>query len=168
MLRIDGVLSRVVTCTTRQKRGKEIDGVDYFFISEDDFLEHAKKNEFMECSAVYGNYYGVLASTIFEKTNAGRDALLVINWEGFVKIKKAISRLPVFGFFIVPPSLEKLEQRIRFRNTDSEEVIKKRMSMARKDISHQNEFHSVYENESVSKTANNILETINELRKSVL
>ncbi|GHT91537.1 guanylate kinase [Alphaproteobacteria bacterium] len=168
ILRVDSSLSRVVTCTTRPKRGKEVDGNDYFFISEDDFLEHIKNNDFLECSEVYGKFYGVLASTVFEKTNAGIDALLVANWEGFGKIKKAVSRLPVFGFFIVPPSLEMLEQRIRARSTDSEEVIKKRMSMAQEDMSHQNEFHSIYENKGVTETALNILETINKLRNSTL
>ncbi|GHT97653.1 guanylate kinase [Alphaproteobacteria bacterium] len=167
MLRIDGSLSKIITCTTRAKRGKEVEGKDYFFVSEDDFLEHVKKNDFMECSEVYGNFYGVLASTVFEKTNAGIDALLIINWEGFVKIKKAVSQLPVYGFFIVPPSLEMLEQRIRSRSTDSEEVIQTRLSLAHQDMSHQNEFHSVYENEGVTKTAHDILKTINELRKSI-
>lgn len=157
-------LSRIITCTTRPKRDGEKDGVDYFFMSKENFLQRKSKGDFAEASEVYGNYYGVLFSTIREKIDNGEDSLLIINWEGFKKIKQ-IFRDQVIGFFILPPSLKILEERIRSRATDSEEVIKHRISMASDDMLHKDEFDFCVENAVIDDTVNEIIEKIAEIKR---
>jgi hypothetical protein len=120
------------------------------------------KGDFVESSEVYGNYYGVMFSTIEEGIDKGNNLLLVINWEGYLKIKKAFKK-NVFGFFITPPSFQDLENRIRARSTDSEEAIKHRLEMASEDMQHQHEFDFCFMNTNVSETANNILQKIHEI-----
>ena len=130
-------LKRVLTCTTRAPRGSEKNLVDYIFMSKEDFENHIKNDDFAEYSEVYENYYGVLKSTIQDILDAGDNALLVVNWEGFLKIK---SKMPAVGFFILPPAPEVLEQRIRFRGVDSEQVIERRLKANAEDMEHASDF----------------------------
>ncbi len=163
ILKMDDVpVSRVVTCTTRKIRENEIDGFDYHFMSIDDFLSNKKTGNFIESSQVYGNYYGVTFSSIQDTMNRGENSVLVINWEGFTKIKEKIEK-NVFGFFIFPPSLRELEKRIRTRGTDSEKVIDDRLQMANEELLHQNEFDFKFENVDISETANNIANKMREI-----
>ncbi|MCR5224759.1 MAG: guanylate kinase, partial [Alphaproteobacteria bacterium] len=90
VLQIDPTLTRIITCTTRPMRSGEQDRRDYIFLDKEDFLARANRNEFVEFSEVYGNYYGVLLSTIRQAIADGRRALLVINWEGFFKVRQAL------------------------------------------------------------------------------
>lgn len=152
-------LSRVVTCTTRLQRDGEKNGVDYFFLKKEEFLKHKAAGDFIESSEVYGNYYGILVETILKGIDNGNNSLLVINWEGFRKIKQKFSN-KVIGFFLVPPSLKDLEMRIRSRETDSEETIRSRMKMAKEDITHKNEFDFCIENVKVDETSRIIIEKI--------
>ncbi|MDR2794963.1 MAG: guanylate kinase [Holosporaceae bacterium] len=163
ILKIDDSLSKIITCTTRPMRSNEIPGIDYIFISREDFMNHIKNDDFVEFSEVYGNYYGILASSIFEKINAGCDIILIINWQGFLKIQKIFFH-NVFGFFITPPSMEVLEQRIRSRKMDSEEVIINRLAMAEKDLSYRFCFQYIYQNDDMVETASDMLATINQIR----
>lgn len=148
-------LQRVITCTTRAKREGEVDGVDYFFMTKDEFLQRAENGEFAENSEVYGNYYGILLSSIKEKIEQGINTLLVINWEGFLKIKKTFGE-NVIGFFLVPPSLNELETRIRVRGTDTEDVIKQRMDMIAEDMKHKDEFDFCVKNVKIANTVSEI------------
>lgn len=155
-------LKRFVTCTTRKIRNNEVDGIDYNFMSVEDFLFHKNNGDFIESSEVYGNYYGIMLPSILEDINHGNNLLLIINWNGYLQLKEVIKK-DVFGFFIVPPSFQDLEKRIRMRNTDSEEIIGRRLQMANEDMQHQHEFDFCFENVSISKTANNILKKIHEI-----
>lgn len=150
------VISRVITCTTRDKREEETDGVDYFFLTKEEFLWHKNLEDFVEFSEVYGNYYGVLFSSIRDKLNSMESPILVINWEGFQKIK-TVFKNHVIGFFLTPPSLETLEKRIRDRGQDSEETIKRRMAMITEDMHHKNEFDYQIENNLIDETVNKIV-----------
>ena len=152
-------LQRVITCTTRAKREGELDGVDYFFMTKDEFLQRAENGEFAENSEVYGNYYGILLSTIKEKIERGINTLLVINWEGFLKIKKLFGN-KVVGFFLIPPSLNDLETRIRARGTDTEDVIKRRMDMIAEDMKHKDEFDFCVKNIKIADAASEIIAKI--------
>lgn len=163
ILEIDDSLSKIITCTTRPMRSNETPDVDYIFMSLSDFMDHIKNNDFVEFSEVYGNYYGILGSSISEKADAGHDVILSTNWEGFLKIKKIFSS-NTFGFFIRPPSMDALEQRIRSRKTDSEDVIASRLKMAEKDMSYRFCFQYIYQNDDIIETASDILATINEIR----
>lgn len=161
ILKREKKLSRIITCTTRSIRKGEINGADYYFISVNEFLQHKNNGDFAEYAEVYGNYYGVLLSTIKEKIDNGLNSLLVVNWKGYLKIKHTFKK-QVIGFFLVPPSINDLETRIRGRGTDSEEVIAHRMEMITEDMQHKDEFEFCIENVKIDETASNILEIINE------
>lgn len=152
-------LQRIITCTTRTKRNGEVEGVDYFFMSKDEFLRYSENGDFAEMSEVYGNYYGILVSTIKEKIEQGINALLVINWEGFLKIKRSFKE-NVIGFFLLPPSLKDLETRIRFRGTDSEDIIKQRLNMITEDMRHKDEFDFRVKNVKIADATSEIFEKI--------
>ncbi|MDR1362050.1 MAG: guanylate kinase [Holosporaceae bacterium] len=154
-------LERIITCTTRAPRAGESDGVDYFFMSREIFAERALNGEFVESSEVYGNSYGVLFSSVQEKINGGHNSVLVLNWEGFLKIKKVFPDA-VCGFFIVPPSLEVLRERIQNRNSDSPDDVARRLKTAQDDMSHQEKFDYCCENREISSTADQILAIIAE------
>lgn len=153
-------ISRVVTCTTRSKRGGEVDGVDYIFLTKEEFFRRKDLGDFVEFSEVYGNYYGVLFSVIQDKIDSGENSLLVINWEGFQKIKKKFGE-KVVGVFLTPPSARELENRIRNREQDSEETIQNRMKVAEEDMRHKDEFDHCIENDVLDKTVDKIIEILN-------
>lgn len=163
----DKSINRIITCTTRKIRGKEVDGVDYNFISVDDFLLRKNNGDFIESSEVYGNYYGVPLSAITKNMEQGIDSLLVINWEGFLKIKSAVKK-NIVGFFIAPPSMKDLEDRIRARSADSEEIIARRLSAANEDMSHKDKYDFCIKNVSVEETANDILQKIRSIRETMI
>lgn len=160
----NSLISKVVTYTTRARRNTERDGVDYHFISKEKFLELEHNGEFIESSLVYDNYYGVRLSSLSEAMEQGRDSLLLINWEGFQKIKRKITS-NVFGFFLTT-DIKELERRIRIRATDSEEVIQNRLKMAAEDMRHKDEFDFCLENVEIQDTALKILKKMQKIKKS--
>jgi guanylate kinase len=164
ILKIDSTIDKIITCTTREMRKSERDGVDYFFLKKDDFLSEIEKGNLIEYSEVYGNYYGVLFSTVQEKMNSQKDSILVINWEGFLKIKKAIQK-NVYGIFLLPPSLEDLATRIKLRGEDSQEVIQKRIGKAMEDIEMAKYYDFCVENADITTAAQEVLGKIRTIRK---
>jgi guanylate kinase len=165
MLEMRPSLRSIITCTTRAIRSNEEDGVHYYFLQKDEFLAKKNGGEFAEYSEVYGNYYGILQSEIAAKTQNCSDALVVVNWDGFHKIKQAIHK-NVVGFFLAPPTLADLEARIRARGTDSEEIVQKRLAIAQEDIAHGRAFDYCVENRDIADTARKILDTIDKLKQS--
>ncbi|MDR0556095.1 MAG: guanylate kinase [Holosporaceae bacterium] len=163
ILRRDRTLSRVVTCTTRQKRDSEKEGVDYFFLSKEKFLREIKEKKLIEFSQIYGNYYGVTFSALMEKINTAQDAILVVNWEGFLKIKE-VTIGNVYGIFILPPSIEDLEARIKSRGEDSSEAISQRIGLAREEIDMARHFDFCFKNVDITSIAEDIVKKINEIR----
>ncbi len=161
VLQINPALVRIVTCTTRIMRIGEQNGRDYIFLDKEDFLSRIKRNEFIEFSEVYGNYYGVLLSTIQEAIASGSNAILVINWEGFLKIKQTLQD-KVVGIFINPPSVATLEERIRSRGTDSPEAMQRRLNLAQQDMQHANIYDICFINREIEETAQQIVKYINE------
>ncbi len=155
-------LSRVITCTTRSIRENEQDGVDYIFLSKEDFRKRIENNEFAEFSEVYENYYGVLLASIQESMSKNKISVLVINWEGFQKVKRVIAE-NITGIFINPPSIEELEKRLRSRNTENEGDIQKRLLTARLDIAHSNEYDFSVENREIPQAANDIFDIISKV-----
>jgi guanylate kinase len=158
-------ISRIITCTTRKIRGSEQHGVDYLFLGKGDFLSEIGKGNLIEFSEVYGNYYGVTFSSIDEKVSNGKDAILVVNYDGFLKIKKIIKE-NVYGIYILPPSIEDLEARIKSRGEDSPEEIAKRLSLAQQDMEKAKFYDFCFKNSDIIATAENILETINSIKRS--
>ncbi len=133
-------LHRVVTCTTRAPRPGEKDGVDYQFLTAEDFLKRVQAGEFLEYATVYGNSYGTLKSDVLAKLRQGRDLLLAIDVQGVAAIRAKAAEVPelqrsLVTVFLTPPSLDILAKRLSQRATDSEAVQRKRLSVARQEIS---------------------------------
>jgi guanylate kinase len=135
-----------VSFTTRAPRPGEEDGREYFFVSEAEFRERDAKAEFLESAQVHGNFYGTSKRLIEEHTHAGRDVLLEIDWQGAQQVRRQFP--DAVGIFILPPSIAALEQRLKHRAQDSEEVIARRVQNAAGEIAHAVEFDYVIMNEN--------------------
>ncbi len=141
-------LSRVVTCTTRGARGAEVDGVDYHFLSEAEFLRRVAANEFLEHAAVYGHHYGTLRSAVWEILNRGRDALLVNDVQGAAAVARAGADDPALrralaSVFVMPENLEVLRARLQGRAEDSAAVIERRLAEAGSELAQWRHFDYV-------------------------
>lgn len=125
-------MSFSVSATTRSKRNGEVDGVDYFFISDGEFEDLIKNDQMLEFANYNGNYYGTPLAFVEKKLNEGYDVVLEIEVEGAKKIKQ---RCPdAVMIFVLPPSLKVLEKRLRGRQTDDDDAINGRLSIAQKEI----------------------------------
>lgn len=145
LCRLDNNVQLSISHTTRGIRPGEEHGVNYFFTSVSDFKNMIEKNEFLEYAEVYGNLYGTNITTIKDFLATGKDILLEIDWQGARQIRKLFNDAVLI--FIAPPSLEVLEKRLRDRKTDSQEVIEKRLSLAREDMAHAAEFDYIIIND---------------------
>jgi guanylate kinase len=134
-----------ISYTTRPPRAGEVDGKDYHFVSRETFVEIADRGDFLESAEIYGNLYGTSQSWIRSKMDAGRDILLEIDWQGAQQVRHIFPHCA--SIFILPPSIETLEDRLRGRGKDSPEVIARRMQSARDEISHVAEFDYVIIND---------------------
>src|SRR5690554_6679945 len=139
-----------VSCTTRAPRPGEVDGVHYHFLSEAEFKAKIDNNEFYEWAHVFGNYYGTSRVYIEQTLAQGIDVFLDIDWQGARQVREA--NLHTQSIFIVPPSLDVLEQRLRSRGQDSEEVIANRMAKAKAEMSHFHEFDYLLVNDKFDQT----------------
>ncbi|HRG62772.1 MAG: guanylate kinase [Neisseriales bacterium] len=146
LCKIDPQVQLSISHTTRPMRTGETDGVNYFFVTVDSFKAMIEANEFLEYAQVYDNYYGTNINTIKKFLATGKDIILEIDWQGAQQIRKMFNDAVLI--FILPPSLEVLAQRLSARNTDSQEVIEKRLSLAMSDISHAPEFDYLIVNDN--------------------
>ncbi len=137
-----------VSYTTRDPRPGERDGKDYHFVSRETFLAMAERGEFLESAEVYGNLYGTSQSWISQQITKGRDILLEIDWQGAAQIRRLFPKS--ISIFILPPSLEVLEQRLKGRGKDNDVVIAKRMAAVRDDVAHVAEFDYVIINDTLN------------------
>lgn len=128
-----GNLVLSVSYTTRPMRDGETDGVDYHFVDEQTFLRMRDRGEFAEWASVHGNYYATPRSEILGAWGRDEDVFFDIDYQGAVQLKQAFERECV-GVLIIPPELSVLEQRLRDRSTDSEEVIERRLEAARYEL----------------------------------
>lgn len=149
LLNINPQLDLSVSYTTREPRAGEQDGKDYHFVSRDTFLAMAGRGEFLESAEVYGNFYGTSQTWITQETRKGRDILLEIDWQGAAQVRKLFP--DAVSIFILPPSLQALEQRLTGRGKDSAEVIAKRMAAVREDVAHVAEFDYVIINDNLNE-----------------
>ncbi|TDO97523.1 guanylate kinase [Marinomonas balearica] len=134
-----------VSHTTRAPRDGEQDGREYFFTNVDHFLDMIADEAFFEHAQVFDNYYGTSKQAIFDMLEQGLDVILEIDWQGARQIREQYP--DAIGIFILPPSIEALESRLRGRGTDSDEVIARRMSKAVDEISHYDEYDFVIVND---------------------
>ncbi len=138
-----------VSYTTREPREGEVDGIAYHFISRESFIEMAGRGEFLESAEVYGNFYGTSQNWISQENAKDRDILLEIDWQGAAQVRRLFPEC--ISIFIMPPSLEALEQRLRGRGTDHDDVIARRMAAVREDVAHIAEFEYVIINDNLNE-----------------
>ncbi len=134
-----------ISCTTRAPRGTEQNGVDYHFLSRDEFIAKINADEFIEYAEVHGNFYGTLKSEVIERVTKGIDVILDIDVQGAAKVRELCKTNEIFCnctefVFIAPPSHAVLEKRLRGRGTDTEEVILKRLENSKLEISRWREY----------------------------
>lgn len=115
-----------ISCTTRKPRAGEIDGVNYFFLTTEDFKNCIENGKFLEWAEFAGNYYGTKKKYINQCLEEGKDIILEIETKGALQVKKQMPEAVLI--FIAPPSLEALEARLRGRHTEDEETIQKRLN----------------------------------------
>ncbi len=145
LLEHDTQIRLSVSYTSRAPRPGEMDGREYHFVTRDDFLERLNRGEFLESAEVYGNYYGTSHAWIAHRMRAGEDILLEIDWQGASQVRRLIPE--AVGIFILPPSLDALQERLHGRGQDSPEVIAGRLAAARDDISHAYEYDHIIVND---------------------
>lgn len=159
LLQEDDNIVYSISCTTRKPRGVEEDGVDYFFVAEDQFQGSIAKGDFLEYAVVHGNYYGTLASTIRQALNSGKHILLDIDVQGAGQIREGLALLddndPIrqgfLDIFVAPPSLEVLRSRLEGRAEDSADVIDQRMKNAEQEMLRADEYEYQIINDDLDK-----------------
>lgn len=144
-----------VSATTRPPREGEIDGVSYYFLSEEAFQKHIDNNDFLEWCPVHSHKYGTLKKEVFNYTDLGQNVILEIDVQGAQKIKQCLPE--ILTVFIAPPSLDVLEERLKKRNTDTEDSIKKRLYNANKELSLASWYDTVIVNTTLSQTISDFM-----------
>jgi guanylate kinase len=136
-----------VSATTRSPRNGEIEGVNYYFITKEKFLERIASEDFLEYAEVYGNYYGTPKSEVLKVLDSGRDVILEIDIQGALKVKKAYP--DGLFIFILPPSMEELKNRITNRGSETPESLITRFTSAHKEISFVSKYDYAVINDTV-------------------
>ena len=148
-----------ISATTRNPRDGEIDGKDYFFLSEEEFKNKIANDEFYEYAEVHGNYYGTLKKTVEDNLNKGLNVILEIDVQGAL-IAKEKKKDAILVFFRTK-DMEVLEKRLRDRKTDSEEVIQTRLKNAETELKYENKYNYTIINESLEDSIQELIDIIN-------
>ena len=156
LLNLDKNLFLSISSTTRKKRPNEISGKDYNFVTVEAFKEQLKKNNFIEHAKVFDNFYGTDKLLVESKINEGKDLLFDIDWQGAQQLREKM-REDIVSVFILPPSKSELEQRLKNRGQDDDEVVKKRMDGASSEITHWAEYDYVIINKNLEESVNTVL-----------
>jgi guanylate kinase len=147
-----------VSHTTRKQRPTEVPGRDYHFIDIEEFRRLKEAREFLESAQVFDNFYGTGRAQVEALRNAGHDVILEIDWQGARQVRAA--QPDCQSVFILPPSRQELEKRLRNRNTDSEEVIARRLRDSIADMSHYDEFDRVIVNGDFETAVGQLLQVL--------
>ena len=150
----DDGISTAISTTTRLIRKGEVNGVDYHFVSIEDFHELIKQGDFLEHAEVFGNFYGTSENRLNKVLEQGNDLVLEIDWQGAQQIRE---QLPdAISIFILPPSRDELASRLTGRGQDNPEIIEQRMSSAIEEISHYNEYDFLVINDDFDIALNDL------------
>ncbi len=147
LLATDPQISLSVSATTRKPRVGEIDGQDYSFVTHDAFEQLVATGQLLEWAHVFGNRYGTPRAPVEAALSEGRDILFDIDWQGTQQLRQSQSGGDLVSIFLLPPSLDELESRLKSRAADSAEVISQRMSRAADEISHWAEYDYILVND---------------------
>lgn len=151
LLEHDPDIALSVSCTTRPPRPGEVDGKDYHFVSVETFQKMVADGQFLEHAKVFDNYYGTPRQPVENALASGRDVLFDIDWQGTQQLGQN-ARADLVTVFILPPSVEELERRLRGRAQDPEEVVKKRMAKAGDEMSHWFEYDYILLNTEIDRS----------------
>ena len=162
--RVDNLVVSV-SHTTRGKRPKDRDGEDYHFVDEPTFHDMISQAAFLEHAQVFGNYYGTAQKSVEDLLKGGKDVLLEIDWQGADQVRRLMPE--ACGIFIVPPSREILESRLRGRASDSEEVIERRIADAVSDMRHFSNYDYLIINDDFEKAVSELCAVVISRRVAV-
>ncbi len=151
-----------VSATTRKKRSNEIDGVDYYFLTEEEFKRKIENNEFIEWEQIYGDFYGTPKSEIDRAIKENKHILFELDVNGSLKLKKLYPEAHLI--FIVPPGIEELENRLRKRNTETPESFQKRIERAKMELEMANYFDYEVKNYELDKA----IEEVNRIIQKII
>ena len=155
-----------ISHTTRKPRPSEVNGKDYHFVSKEEFNSLVKKNSFFEYANIFDNCYGTLKKPVLELLSYGKDVLFDIDWQGTQQLKK-IKNLSLVTFFILPPNIRVLKERLLNRHERQEKLIEKRMSKFNEEVSHWNEYNYVVINDDLDSCYDKILSIIISEKKEI-
>lgn len=136
-----------ISCTTRQPRGGEVDGVHYHFLTEPEFMRRMEAGEFLEHVQLYGSYYGTSRHRVEELLNQGKHVVLVIDTQGLMQLK---GKAEFISIFIAPPSFDILEQRLAKRQTESKQIMSERLVWAKEEMARQHLYDYLIVNDDLS------------------
>ena len=148
-----------ISHTTREPRLSEINGKDYYFVNKKEFDSLIKGNNFFEYAKIFGNYYGTLKEPVLKFLSLGKDVLFDIDWQGTQQLQK-IKDLSLVAFFVLPPNIQVLKNRLSNRHKGQEKLIEQRMNKFNEEVSHWNEYDYVVVNDSLEECYNEILNII--------
>ncbi|MDQ7052572.1 MAG: guanylate kinase [candidate division KSB1 bacterium] len=155
----DDLFQYSISATTRKPRGREQDGVDYYFISEEEFKRRIEASEFIEWARVHGHYYGTPKKPIDDAISSGKIIFLDIDVQGGLEVKKKYGDDALL-IFIMPPSIEELEKRLRGRKTESDEEIARRLAAVPVEIEKSKYYDAVVVNNDLSETVRKVKDMI--------
>ena len=153
-------LTYSISMTTREKREKEIDGVDYYFVSDEEFQKNIDNGNFLEWAEFVGHRYGTPKDKVEDLRNHGKNVFLEIEINGARQVMDAVKDDRVISFFLMPPSFAALEKRIRKRKTESEEMIQKRLAKGRSEIEKAVNYDFVIINDRIKRAGDEIVSII--------
>ena len=156
-----------ISYTTRPKRGKEKEGVDYHFITQAEFEDKIKQGEFAEYEKVHGQYYGTAKQVLEDTIRNNRMLLLEVDVKGALAIKRLYPQQTV-TFFILPPDIKDLEARLRKRGTESEHSIEKRLQRIQSELSYKEQFEHQIINDDVERATQQIIQIIQQKNRGVI
>ena len=145
-----------ISTTTRPMRAGEEEGVHYHFVSEEEFKQDIEDDHFLEYALVHGNYYGTSIKPVKQALSEGKLVIFDIDVQGNTAVQNRLGDITT-SVFITPPSLSELERRLRNRSTDAEEVIERRLKMAKKEIQRVSEYEYLLVNDDLDKAAAKLL-----------
>ncbi len=155
LLKTDNLVKVSVSHTTRQMRPGEVDGVNYNFVTKDEFVEKISQGDFLEHAEVFGNFYGTSQAWVVETLEQGIDVILEIDWQGAAQVRRAMP--DTLGIFILPPSVSALRERLTGRGQDGEDIISKRMAEAISEMSHYHEANYLVINDNFDEALLDLL-----------
>ncbi len=168
LLKACGQMVVSISCTTRKPRGREVNGKDYYFVSQSEFEDRVKRGDLLEHAVVHGNSYGTPRGTVERALSSGKDVLLVIDVQGAEQVRTLVRKEPdgsilkrgFVDIFIEPPSMEALERRLAGRREDAPDVVERRLANARQEMACSNKFKHRVVNDKLDAAADRLRDIV--------